>query len=109
MDSNTSDGLFDESLLGRVMPDATVIEAGAGIHKRFKAFDPDAVMMVPPSLDEWLPQTHLSRFIADIVEKVECVKFLGRGFFLFLGREGFVGLVSVCGPVGFEGCEVAEG
>jgi hypothetical protein len=69
MDSNTSDGLFDESLLGRVMPDATVIEAGAGIHKRFKAFDPDAVMMVPPSLDEWLPQTHLSRFIADIVEK----------------------------------------
>ena len=51
MDSNTSDGLFGESLLERVVPDATVIEAGAGIHKRFKAFDPDAVMMVPPSLE----------------------------------------------------------
>lgn len=61
-------GLFDESLVERVVPDPTVIEAGAGIHKRFKAFDPDAVMMVPPSLDEWLPETHLSRFIADVVE-----------------------------------------
>ena len=69
MDSNAADGLFDESLLERVVPDATVIEAGAGIHKRFKGFDPDAVMMVPPSLDEWLPETHLARFIADIVEK----------------------------------------
>ena len=69
MDSNAPDGLFDESLVERVVPDATVIEAGAGIHKRFKPFDPDAVMMVPPSLDEWLPETHLARFIADIVER----------------------------------------
>ena len=67
MDSGANDGLFDESLLERVVPDTTVIEAGAGVHKRFKAFDPDAVMMVPPSLDEWLPETHLSRFNADIV------------------------------------------
>ena len=41
---------------------------GAGIHKRFRAFEPDAVMLVPPSLDEWLPENHLSRFIAEIVE-----------------------------------------
>ena len=26
------------------------------------------MMLVPPSLDEWLPQSHLSRFIADVVE-----------------------------------------
>ena len=25
-------------------------------------------MLVPPSLDEWLPENHLSRFIAEIVE-----------------------------------------
>ena len=25
-------------------------------------------MLVPPSLGEWLPQTHLSRFIVDVVE-----------------------------------------
>ncbi|WP_457852546.1 IS1182 family transposase [Rathayibacter soli] len=38
------------------------------MHKRFKPFDPDLVMMVPPSLDEWLPEVHLSRFIADVVD-----------------------------------------
>ncbi|TFB81859.1 IS1182 family transposase [Cryobacterium luteum] len=38
------------------------------MNKRFRTFEPAAVMLVPPSLDEWLPQNHLSRFIADIVE-----------------------------------------
>ena len=68
MDSGPDDALFPEALLERVVPDASVIGAGAGIHKRFRLFDPDAVMVVPPSLDEWLPQAHLSRFIADLVE-----------------------------------------
>ena len=48
MDSGAQDGLFDESLVERVVPDVSVIETGAGIHKRFKAFDPDAVIMAPP-------------------------------------------------------------
>lgn len=48
--------------------DGLAVEVGAGIHKRFRAFEPDAVMLVPPSLDEWLPENHLSRFIAEIVE-----------------------------------------
>ncbi|WP_442951388.1 IS1182 family transposase [Paenarthrobacter sp. Z7-10] len=38
------------------------------MNKRFKAFDPDAVMLVPPSLEEWLPQGHLARFIAELVD-----------------------------------------
>lgn len=42
MDSGAQDGLFDESLVERVVPD--------------------------PSLDEWLPEVHLARFIADLVE-----------------------------------------
>ena len=55
--------------LERVAPvDDGGVEVGAGIHKRFRAFEPDAVMLVPPSLDEWLPENHLSRFIAEIVE-----------------------------------------
>ncbi|WP_448074129.1 IS1182 family transposase [Georgenia yuyongxinii] len=37
------------------------------MNKRFKAFEPDAVMLVPPSLDEWLPQDHLARFIGELV------------------------------------------
>lgn len=42
-----------------------------GANKRFRAFEPAVVMLVPPSLDEWLPHsrlTRLTRFIADIVE-----------------------------------------
>jgi transposase/IS5 family transposase len=64
-----SGALFDVTGMQRVEPvDDGSVEVGAGIHKRFRAFEPDAVMLVPPSLDEWLPQNHLSRFIAEIVE-----------------------------------------
>jgi transposase len=64
-----SDALFDVAGLKRVEPvDDGSVEVGAGINKRFRPFEPDAVMLVPPSLDEWLPENHLSRFIAEIVE-----------------------------------------
>src|SRR5674476_1294330 len=63
-----SDGLFDAADLEHVEPVEAGVEVGAGVNKRFRAFEPHAVMLVPPSLDEWLPQTHLSRFIADVVE-----------------------------------------
>jgi len=64
-----SDGLFPAMELEHVDPVVDGgVEAGAGVNKRFRAFEPGAVMLVPPSLDEWLPQNHLSRFIADIVE-----------------------------------------
>ena len=63
-----SDGLFDAADLEHVEPVEAGVEVGASVNKRFRAFEPHAVMLVPPSLDEWLPQTHLSRFIADVVE-----------------------------------------
>lgn len=64
-----SPGLFDESLVERVDPGPDVaMDANGGAKKRFKTFEPDAVMLVPPSLDEWLPQNHLSRFIAEIID-----------------------------------------
>jgi len=68
MNSDFQDGLFDEALVERVeRPDDGIVETGAGVNKRFKSFEPDAVMLVPPSLDEWLPGNHLARFIADLV------------------------------------------
>src|SRR5665647_3713675 len=64
-----SDALFDATGLERVEPvDDGGVEVGAGVNKRFRSFEPDAMMLVPPSLDEWLPQNHLSRFIAEIVD-----------------------------------------
>lgn len=69
MSSDFEGGLFDEALVPQVepSPDAPV-DANGGINKRFKPFDPDAVMLVPPSLDEWLPEGHLARFIAELIE-----------------------------------------
>jgi len=52
-----------------------VAGAGAGIHKRFKAFDPGAVMMVPPSLDEWLPETQkiLAAEVSDLLANADAI------------------------------------
>lgn len=77
MSSGFQDGLFDEALVERVeCSEDGIVETGAGVKKRFKAFEPDAVMLVPPSLDEWLPGNHLARFIADLVaEELDLSRF----------------------------------
>jgi transposase len=35
--------------------------------KTFRRFDPDQTLLMPPSLDEWLPEGHLARFVAELV------------------------------------------
>ncbi|KJY41481.1 transposase [Streptomyces sp. NRRL B-1568] len=42
----------------------------AGMGKKFRAFDPGQVLLLPPSLDDWLPEDHLARFVADLVDEV---------------------------------------
>ncbi|WP_148236706.1 IS1182 family transposase [Intrasporangium calvum] len=39
------------------------------MRKTFRAFAPDQDLLLPPSLDEWLPADHLARFIADLVDE----------------------------------------
>lgn len=67
-DDSCDGGLFDAADLDRVEVAGPAADANAGVHKRFRPFDPDQVMIVPPSLDEWLPEGHLARFIAEIVD-----------------------------------------
>jgi len=38
------------------------------VDKVFRPFDPGQVLLLPPSLDEWLPADHLARFVAEIVD-----------------------------------------
>jgi len=45
-----------------------LVECGP-VDKTFRRFQPDQLLLVPPSLDEWLPQEHLARFIADLVDE----------------------------------------
>ncbi|MFF5715238.1 IS1182 family transposase [Streptomyces sp. NPDC012756] len=42
----------------------------AAVDKTFRAFDPQQVLLLPPSLDDWLPEGHLARFVADLVDHV---------------------------------------
>ncbi len=37
--------------------------------KTFRAFAPQQVLLLPPWLDDWLPEGHLARFIADLVDE----------------------------------------
>jgi len=45
-----------------------VLERGS-VDKTFRPFAPDQAWLVPPSLDEWLPQDHIARFVADLVDE----------------------------------------
>lgn len=49
----------------------------------FKQFDRDTLYLFPPSVQEWLPEGHLARFVAEIVEQLNLeqlkVSYSGRG------------------------------
>jgi transposase len=41
-----------------------------GVGKTFRRFDPDQILLMPPSLNDWLPEDHLARFVAELVDEV---------------------------------------
>ncbi|TDC83596.1 IS1182 family transposase [Micromonospora sp. KC606] len=47
----------------------TTVSATPG-RKTFRVFAPDQMLLLPPSLDEWLPENHLARFVAELVDEV---------------------------------------
>lgn len=54
--------------------------------RKFRPCDPNQIMLLPPSLDEWLPEDHLIHFIDDIVDSLDISAMLSvyerelRGF-----------------------------
>lgn len=60
------DGLFEVEPVEKRQPQGRP----AAVDKRFRSFDPHQVLLLPPSLDDWLPQDHLARFVADLVDDV---------------------------------------
>jgi transposase len=66
-----------------------VVEEPAGrarVDKTFRRYDPHQVFLMPPSIDEWVPEDHLARFVSELVDEiVDLEPFLvsyteGRGF-----------------------------
>ena len=41
------------------------------MNKRFRVCDLDQLFLLPPSLQDWLPEDHLARFIADIMNELD--------------------------------------
>ena len=41
----------------------------------FRAYDPDQLFLISPSLDEWLPKDHLARFIDESVDLMDLTDF----------------------------------
>ena len=37
----------------------------------FRPFDRETSFLLPPSIDEWLPQRHLARFVAEVIEGLD--------------------------------------
>ncbi len=44
--------------------------------KRFRTCDLNQPLLLPPSLQDWLPEKHLARFIADVTEQLDLSKIL---------------------------------
>jgi len=39
--------------------------------KTFRPYDPDQMLLLPPSLADWVPEDHLARFVRDVVESLD--------------------------------------
>jgi transposase len=64
--ASEGEGLFEVGPGQRVEPAAVT---RGPVDKTFRVFDPGQGLLLPPSLDDWLPQEHLARFVADLVDE----------------------------------------
>ncbi len=44
----------------------------------FRPYSPDQELLLPPSLNEWLPEGHLAYFISDVVDELDLSAFYAR-------------------------------
>jgi transposase len=43
----------------------------SGMAKTYRPYCPDQMFLLPPSLQDWLPENHLSYFVSDIVDQLD--------------------------------------
>lgn len=59
--------MFGEDAVERVEIDSAALKVP--VDKTFRPFNADQVLLLPPSLDDWLPAEHLARFVAELVDE----------------------------------------
>ncbi len=62
------EGLFEVTRLRRSRSGPPPV-AKTPVDKTFRAFDPSQDLLLPPSLDDWLPAEHMARFVAELVDE----------------------------------------
>jgi transposase len=63
-DEVDGDRLFEVGGVERMVP----VRAPAGVAKTFRSYDQGQVLLLPPSLDDWLPEGHTARFVSEVVD-----------------------------------------
>ena len=43
----------------------------------FRDYNPKQNFLLPPSLDEWLPENHLARFISEVIDQMDLSEIIG--------------------------------
>ena len=51
------------------LPESVATAPKVPVDKTFRPYNPDQVLLLPPSLDDWLPAEHLARFVAELVDE----------------------------------------
>ena len=41
------------------------------MEKTYRAYEPDQLFLLPPALQDWVPEGHLVHFISDVVDQVD--------------------------------------
>jgi len=57
-----------------------VIADRGPVKKTFRPYDQNQILLLPPSLDEWLPQDHLARFVSEVVDETLDLSGLYAGY-----------------------------
>ena len=39
--------------------------------KTFRPYQPDQLLLLPPSIQEWLPEHHLARFVSEVMDELD--------------------------------------
>src|ERR1700691_5168086 len=50
---------------------AELIRCWVGLMSHFRQFDRATGFLLPPSLDEWLPERHLARFVVEVIDGLD--------------------------------------
>jgi transposase len=56
---------------------------------RFKSYEPDQLLLLPPDMRDWLPEGHLAWFVSDLVDQAELSAITDEYLHLRGGNPGF--------------------